>query len=237
MDLKEEDLLGNAAGEHWYYRAKAAALLRDLGGLTARRVLDIGAGSGFFSRFLLARAVAESAMCVDIGYTQDRDEICNGKPLQFRRAVAENGADLVLAMDVMEHVADEEALMRPVIDAVASGTRFVVTVPAFRFLWSDHDVFLGHYRRYTLTEIETTLRRCGLSVDWGHYYYAAVFAPAAAVRLMGRLRRRRAAPKSQLRKHSVLTNAVLTGLCALERPIMRFNRLFGLTAVAGARKP
>ena len=50
MDLKEEDILGADIGRHWYYRAKAAALRRAVGDLAPRRILDVGAGSGFFSR-------------------------------------------------------------------------------------------------------------------------------------------------------------------------------------------
>ena len=67
MDLKEEDILGGDIGRHWYYRAKAAALHRMVAGLRPQRLLDVGAGSGFFSRHLLSRG-AQSALCVDIGY-------------------------------------------------------------------------------------------------------------------------------------------------------------------------
>ena len=74
MDLKEEDILGADIGRHWYYRSKAAALRRMVGGLGPQRLLDVGAGSGFFSRHLLAESGAQSALCVDIGYERDRDE-------------------------------------------------------------------------------------------------------------------------------------------------------------------
>lgn len=238
MDLKEEDILGDAVESHWYYKAKAAALLRDLGDFAPTAILDIGAGSGFFSRALLKATAAKSATCVDIGYAADRDDTCAGKPIAFRRAIARSDADLVLAMDVLEHVPDEATLLAPYVDLVAAGTRFVVTVPAFAFLWSGHDVFLGHYRRYTLRGLEQTLRRCGLTVDWGHYTYAAVFAPAAALRLSERLRGKKSIEaKSQLQKHSGFANAVLSALCAAERPFMRRNRLFGLTAAVGCHKP
>ena len=50
MDLKEEDILGADIGRHWYYRSKAAALRRAVSGLRPKHLLDVGAGSGFFSR-------------------------------------------------------------------------------------------------------------------------------------------------------------------------------------------
>jgi hypothetical protein len=238
MDLKEEDILGESVGEHWYYSSKAAALMVDLRRYRPRSILDIGAGSGFFSRTLLRETSAVHATCVDIGYPVDRDETFCGKLIRFRRSVETSDADLVLLMDVMEHVPDEKTLISPYVDLVGRGTLFVITVPAFRFLWSGHDVFLGHYRRYTLAEIETVLWQCGLRVEWGHYYFAAVFPLAATTRIAAKLLGGESGePKSQLKKHSVLTNSALSALCAAERPFMRVNRLFGLTAVVGCTKP
>lgn len=238
MDLKELEILGDQVDSHWYYRAKSAALLRALRDRPPREVLDVGAGSGFFARVLLAGTAAARATCVDIGYDADRDEEHAGKPLAFRRSVDGSDADVVLLMDVLEHVDDEAALLRPYVDAVAPGTRFVVTVPAFRFLWSGHDVFLEHRRRYTLRSLVAAVQGSGLVLDWGHYYYGAVFPLAAGVRLLERLTAPAAAePRSQLRRESRLVNGVLGALCAAERPFMRANRLAGLSVFAGFHKP
>ena len=238
MDLKEEEILGDQVDRHWYYKAKAAALIADLRGVEPTSILDIGAGSGFFSRQLLEHTRAQRATCVDIGYAQDRDELWRGKPIGFRREVRTSDADLVLAMDVIEHVTDDAALMQPYVDLVAPGTRFIFSVPAFNFLWSGHDVFLGHHRRYTLRGLENAIRNFRLVVDWSHYYYGVVFPLAACVRLLERARSAETSePKSQLRRHGGLANGVLSALCGLERPLMRTNKLFGLTVFAGCHKP
>jgi SAM-dependent methyltransferase len=237
VDLKEEEILGDQINSHWYYRAKAAALLRDLRGQMPTEILDIGAGSGFFSHSLLKQTGVQRATCVDIGYRQDRDEIWCGKPIVFRRTIERCRADLVLAMDVIEHVEDDAALLSTYCDLVPPGTRFIISVPAFNFLWSAHDIFLEHYRRYTLRSLEAAMRRSGLVVDWSHYYYAAVFPLAAGLRLSERLKDPRAIrPHSQLRQHGALVNGVLSTLLAAERPVMRANKLFGLTAFAGGHK-
>src|SRR5262245_52771102 len=186
MDLKEEDILGADIGRHWYYRSKAAALRRMVGPLDARRILDVGAGSGFFSRHLLAEGGAHSALCVDIGYAAERDDRANGKPVLYRRDTGPTDCDLVLMMDVLEHVDDDRGLVRHYAAKVPSGAHFLATVPAFRFLWSGHDVFLEHKRRYTLAEIEATMRDAGLQVVRGAYYFGSVFPLAAVVRLAER---------------------------------------------------
>lgn len=238
MDLKEEEILGEQVASHWYYVAKAAALKRTIRGRVFHEVLDVGAGSGFFSRQLLQETGAERAMCVDIGYSSDRDELCTGKPIAFRRSISASSADLVLAMDVLEHVADDVGLLRSYVELVAPGTRFVISVPAFNFLWSAHDVFLGHHRRYTLAGLGEVVAGSGLVMDWGHYYYGVVFPLAAGLRLMERLRSADdVEAKSQLRQHGRIVNSFLSNLCAAERTFMRFNRLAGLTVFAGCHKP
>jgi 2-polyprenyl-3-methyl-5-hydroxy-6-metoxy-1,4-benzoquinol methylase len=234
MDLKEEDILGADIGQHWYYRSKAAALRRIVAGIAPQRLLDVGAGSGFFSRHLLAEAGAQSALCVDIGYQSDRDDRVGAKPVLYRRDCAMTDCDLVLMMDVLEHVDDDRGLVRHYAAKVPPGAHFLVTVPAFRFLWSGHDVFLEHKRRYTLGEIETAMRDAGLTIVKGAYYFGLVFPLAAAVRLATR---GEAKPKSSLKKHGALTNGALTALCAAELPLFPVNRVAGLSAFVLARKP
>jgi SAM-dependent methyltransferase len=234
MDLKEEDILGADIGRHWYYRSKAAALRRAVAGLRPRRLLDVGAGSGFFSRHLLAETPAESALCVDIGYARDRDDSVAGKPVHYRRDTGPTDCDLVLMMDVLEHVDDDRGLVRHYASKVPSGAHFLVTVPAFTFLWSGHDVFLEHKRRYRLPEIEAALGDGGLEIVRGAYYFGLIFPLAAAVRLA---RRNTTEPRSSLKKHGAFTNGVLTAACAAELPLFPYNRLAGLSAVVLAKKP
>jgi 2-polyprenyl-3-methyl-5-hydroxy-6-metoxy-1,4-benzoquinol methylase len=234
MDLKEEDILGADIGRHWYYRSKAAALRRMVGPLDARRILDVGAGSGFFSRHLLAETAAQSALCVDIGYPADRDDSAAGKPVLYRRDTGPTDCDLVLMMDVLEHVDDDRGLLRHYAARVPSGAHFLVTVPAFGFLWSGHDVFLEHKRRYRLAEIEAAMRNAGLQVVRGAYYFGLIFPLAAAVRLV---ERNTTEPRSSLKKHSAFTNGILSAVCAAELPLLPINRLAGLSAFVLARRP
>jgi SAM-dependent methyltransferase len=234
MDLKEEDILGADIGHHWYYRSKAAALGRAVGRLAPRRILDIGAGSGFFSRHLLAEGGAQSALCVDIGYPVDRDDSVAGKPVLYRRDTGPTDCDLVLMMDVLEHVDDDRGLVRLYADKVPSGAHFLATVPAFQFLWSGHDVFLEHKRRYRLREIEQTMADAGLEVVHGAYYFGLIFPLASAVRLATR---GDTSPRSSLSRQGAVTNGLLTLACAAELTLFKWNRLAGLSAFVLAKKP
>jgi len=237
MDLKEEHILGDRIGEHWYYRAKAAAVQRLLGGREFRCILDVGAGSGFFSKGLLRNTGAQEVVCVDTSYLRDWAESVEGKPIRFQRASGALAADLVLLMDVLEHVDDDVGLLRGYLEKVPAGAQVLITVPAFSFLWSGHDIFLEHKRRYTLGEIESVAQRAGLQVEQGCYFFGAVFPLAAGLRLAGRLKAGMPEPRSDLKQHSPLVNSLLQRICELELPLMPFNRAFGLSAFCLARKP
>jgi 2-polyprenyl-3-methyl-5-hydroxy-6-metoxy-1,4-benzoquinol methylase len=67
MDLKEEEILGEKIFEHWYYVSKGRAMLDFLGkGTAVKEILDVGAGSGIFSKQLLDKGVCSSAVCLDL---------------------------------------------------------------------------------------------------------------------------------------------------------------------------
>ena len=237
MDLKEEDILGDAIAEHWYYVSKARALKRAISGLERGSILDVGAGSGIFSKVLLEDGFAAST-CVDPNYDVEREESHAGKPLRFVKGVEASDAGLVLMMDVCEHVPDDAALIRQYADVVAPGAHFLITVPAFQFLFSAHDVFLEHYRRYTVASLEEAVRKAGLEVVRSHYYFAGIFPIAAAQRLYEKriLKQDPTLARSSLKRHSPVVNSALKALCAVELPVMKLNRAFGLSAFCLARK-
>lgn len=239
MDLKEEALLGDQVHAHWYYRAKLAALLKATEDISVGHALDVGAGSGFFSRALLAAGRADKAICVDPGYPADHDETVAGRPLAFRRHLADEdaGVGLVMMMDVLEHVPDDVALAAEYVERVPSGARFIVTVPAFRWLWSDHDVFLEHYRRYTLQQLEKTLGDAGLEIEFGSYFYGAVLPAAVAFRTAKRVFGGRRAPQSDMRRFGPVMNGLFWNACRAELPFFRSNRIGGLSVFARAVKP
>lgn len=231
MDLKEETALGDAIHTHWYYTAKAEMMTRHVG--HCRTVLDVGAGSGFFSRWMLRKGLAERAVCVDPGYPEDCDAEEAGRPLAFRRELQSSDADLILMMDVLEHVDDDAGLLAAYLALTPPGARVFITVPAFEFIWSGHDEFLEHRRRYTLARLRRTVVAAGAVEISGHYYFGSVFPLAAAVRLA---RRKHVPDGSDMRRQPGFTNAVLKRVCAWEASLMTWNKLAGLTVVMLCRR-
>jgi SAM-dependent methyltransferase len=239
MDVKEQDILGDEIERHWYYVAKSNALLQFLAGVRAREVLDVGAGSGFFSKRLLSAGRCERATCVDPAYTAERAETYCGKEIAYLRGTDRVTQDLILMMDVIEHVDDDVALIRAYTDRMPRGSMVLVTVPAFQLLWSGHDVFLEHKRRYTRASLHRAIDRAGLKVIRSRYFFAVMLPMVCAIRLGGRLRLASSSvrARSDLRVHSTWTNTALTAIHELERcTLFHVNRLAGLTVFCLAKR-
>lgn len=236
MDLKEISILGTNVEHHWYYASKAKAMRRTLGEISASKILDVGAGSGFFSRHLLKYTKAKEAWCVDISYTEDSNESELGKQINYRRSVSAIDADLILLMDVIEHVDDDIGFLKEYIDKVPQGSQFLITVPAFEFLWSGHDDFLGHKRRYTLKQLDAVVAQAGLTVKHSCYYFGLVFPIAAFIRLIQKINFGKKSKKSQLTNHHPTVNKILTFICNAELPFTGLNRVGGLTVCCLAIK-
>lgn len=237
MGLKELENLDGQPLKHWYYNSKFKAVINILSGVNSAIVLDVGAGSGVFLKELLRARGAREAWLMDPGYDRDIDLIKSSKPIYFRRCVQHSSANLVLMTDVLEHVDDDLESLKSYVDMVPDSTRFLITVPAFQFLWSGHDVFLEHRRRYNLKQIESVLSQSGLSIVKSSYYFAAIFSLACFVNIYQKgIQKLSLQLKSDLRMHSRVVNYMLRKFCSLELPFVKWNKVGGLSIICLAEK-
>lgn len=238
MDVKEEKVLGPGIADHWYYVAKGRAVEALIGNATYDEILDVGAGSGIFARRLLDTGVCQRAVCVDPGYPTEYLDTHNGREINFVRSVDRPNQKLILMLDVLEHVEDDIALLRQYSEQLPADGRIIISVPAFQSLWSRHDVFLEHRRRYKDTTLRPVVRAAGLRVLKSRYYFGLLFPFFAGVRWIDRFRysQKNIEPKSALRRYPAPINTALTVIHDIEcMTLFRVNRIAGLTlfCVAG----
>ncbi len=244
MDLKEEKAIGGDPSSHWYYISKGRAIKSLLGDKPINGLLDVGAGSGVFSKMLVNEGRAAQAICVDPNYDADFVGVRPGEKIEYTRSVEKVEADLVLMADVIEHVDDDVALVREYAQKAEPGTRFLISVPAFQFLWSSHDEFLDHRRRYTRASLKKAVEDAGLVPRDTRYFFGMLFPAVAAMRLMpeklstavgaGATKEN----ASQLKAAPGWLNSSLVAIHDLERLAMfPFNRLAGVTVFCLAEKP
>ncbi|HMV77062.1 MAG TPA: class I SAM-dependent methyltransferase [Leptospiraceae bacterium] len=240
MDLKEEEILKDKIFTHWYYVSKWNALKNFVRISDYRETLDIGAGSGIFTKFLQESSSLKKSVCLDIGYSTDFEETYKGRTIEFRRSIDKSDADLVLMMDVLEHIPDDAEFLKQYVSKIKPGTDILISVPAFQFLFSGHDYFLEHCRRYNSKTLINTVEKSGLTVIRYSYFFGLLFPLIAVIRLFGRLKLkisgRKEEAKSDLKLVPPFLNTALIQIHRLELPFFKWNRIAGLTLFCLARK-
>lgn len=228
---------------HWWFLGRRAILLRllhdRLGDASGLRALDVGCGTGGWlsclARFGPVEAVDADADAVSFCHARGHAQalhVPTGEPLPF----ADASFDLVTALDVVEHVADDVALLRDVRRVCAAGALILVTAPAYRFLWGDQDVVSQHYRRYTGRQLRTALDAAGFDVEHLTYFNTALFPAVAAVRLLRRAVRAPRADRSDFETGPASLHRPLARLLAAEAgPVSRRGLPFGVSLAAVAR--
>ncbi|CAG5000265.1 hypothetical protein DYBT9275_02428 [Dyadobacter sp. CECT 9275] len=86
--------------------------------------------------------------------------------------------------DVMEHIENDKEFLRKINQLLVPDGRIMLTVPAFNSLWSENDVQLGHFRRYTLADLTQLLSETGFEVKYKTYFFSLVWLPMWVTRVL-----------------------------------------------------
>jgi SAM-dependent methyltransferase len=192
MDLTESPLEG--ATRHPWERTRCAFFLDRLAPVLVgrrARVLDLGAGDAWFASQLRARFPDARVTCVDLGYdAATRDRLGRLYPgLEFTSAPPAQAFDVVIALDVAEHVEDDRAFVEQIRrERLVPGGHFLFSVPAYGWLFSSHDVALRHHRRYAHRDARRLLEGAGLVVEEGGGLFGSLVAPRALAVALERVR-------------------------------------------------
>jgi SAM-dependent methyltransferase len=196
-------LLYELEDRHWWFRGREAvvdALLHGVATKPRPRILDAGCGAGRnvrrYSRLGPVDGFDPSedavAFCRERGLSQVR--LAGIEDLPYESA----SFDLLMATDVLEHVADEAAALRELRRVAAPGAALIMTVPAYQWMWSSEDVRLGHRRRYTKRRLAAAVQAGGWRLAFVSYFNLALLPAIAVARLLRDLLPRKGHPELSL---------------------------------------
>ena len=191
MDAAYAAVYAELNARHWWWRAREAFLLSRIRELLApdgrRRILDVGCGDGLFLDRLAPWGWAEGI----------ETDVTTLSPAAAHRRIhlgpfdasyrPDAPFDLVLFLDVLEHLDRPDAALQRAAALLAPGGRVMVSVPAFPALWTQHDVLNHHRVRYTRASLASLAAGAGLRVEWARYLFLTVALGKLAVRLAERV--------------------------------------------------
>lgn len=158
----------------------------------ARRLLEIGCGNGAVLRALAQSRSWERLVGSELhpaGLAFARQRLPRGVEfvqMDARAIPAVDAFDLTGAFDVIEHIPDDEAVLRGLRGATRTGGGTIIAVPQHPWLWSRSDDIAHHQRRYRRGELEAKLHRNGFEVLFSSSFTAVLLPLMAASRVKGR---------------------------------------------------
>ena len=179
--------------KHWWWRVREEIVLARIAALLERvpqaRILDVGCGAGLFFDALEQFGEVEGIESDSgaIRYSGKwRDRIHHG----YLDAAFTPRApyDLILMLDVLEHLDDPVLLLRRAATLLGEGGRILITVPAYNWLWTKHDDLNHHVQRFTASGMNRTIEMAGLTTMATSYLFPSLVLPKALVRAVEAVR-------------------------------------------------
>ncbi len=156
------------------------------------RVLDVGAGDGWFAeQLLLNHWVVSRVVCWDSGYSDASFAVKEGARLERTASQPTEKFEKILLLDVLEHVDGDAAFLKGIVEQnLAPRGEVLISVPAWQPLFSAHDRFLRHFRRYSFEQLRVLVRSADLEVVASGGLFHSLLLPRALSVVRERLFRR-----------------------------------------------
>lgn len=244
MDLKESSQMSlDIEMQHWWIKTRFSYLDKSFDYLKTHgplRILEVGCGTCPNLKHLRDKAVVpiSSLTGVDSALQVTTKQIWMNPEDRLFKSLKDLDPsikyDLIVAMDVLEHIEDDVEALKSWLQFLKPGGIVFITVPAFQFLWSSHDVLLEHKRRYSISSLLSLAQTAKLKPLKTRYAFSHLMASA--------LVRRKLLPQAHdkvttdLKIPHPLLNAALSFLGRLESKI-DLNSLMGTSVIGYFRKP
>ncbi len=174
MDLSEKTENTN---RHPWELSRTDCLIKTLKQLKLHgRVLDVGCGDAYFDNMLLDIFPDITELYGVDTFLEEEKHSGKGHWIKNLCEIENKDFDFILLMDVIEHTPDDDAFLKSLMPYLSknSDSLIFITVPAFQWLFSNHDVTLKHYRRYDYKMLSEVVMRNGLTINKWHYFYACL---------------------------------------------------------------
>ena len=135
-----------------------------------------------------------------------------------------------MCLDVLEHLEDDLLYLKIFQDILEDTGKILITVPAHQFLWSPHDVFNHHFRRYSRKSLIHLVKDSGLHLETIRYWNSSLIFIFLIVRPLSRFLKRKGS--SEFALPPKLFRSVLLSLLSFESRSRIMGSMPGLSLIA-----
>lgn len=227
---------------YWWHVGRKRILETFLGRISLpkdSKILDVGCGTGETTKFLAnfgkVWGVDISRKALDFCREQglERLEKSSATDLSF----GDQSFDLVAMLDIVEHVEGDDRALREAHRVLDTGGQLLVTVPALKYLWSDHDEALDHKRRYSKKELKERIQDAGFRIERLSYAISFLALPIIVYRSIQKIFIQSTYPKTSYLILPRWLNQFFVSLLSFEAKLLKHIDLpFGISLICLARK-
>jgi SAM-dependent methyltransferase len=227
---------------YWWHVGRLSIIERQLQKICGTKrnvkILNIGSGTGgtlpTLEKFGKVQNVDTSkealAFLSASGY---KGRLVKGLKLPFK----DNSFDVVTALDVLEHINDDNTALKEWLRILKPDGSLLLTVPAYQWLWSQHDEINNHYRRYLKKDLKKQMQKAGFKVAKASYAIVFSFPLVAGSRILSKLSKKKAEEYSSFVRLPSIINSSFINLLRLEAKYQkRFSSPFGTSLLFTCKK-
>ena len=197
-----------------------------------KRIVDIGGGDAFIINEIYKQNLAEEYFTIDTAYSPEIISQLKANYGESKIQYVQNLMDylanfpseentLFLCMDVLEHLENENEILNYL---TQKNNYFLFAVPAFQSVFSNHDVLLGHYRRYNLKQLQNVLKQHHFQIQDKGYYFTSLLL----VRWMERIFNKNKKASIDNWTGSSMTSKLITSVLQLDFGFTHLLQKFGI---------
>jgi len=249
FDTSVFEFLFEMEQKHFWHVGRREMILdvlrRNIPSLARFRMLEVGCGNGSVLAFLRQNGInieGGDIFLQGLRFCQQRVSPVILYQIDALSLPFKNNYEIIGIFDVLEHIENDEKGLAEIDKALKARGNLVLTVPAYKFLWSRHDEASHHRRRYNRTELIAKLERCGFVVNKATHYMFFLFPVLAAMRLLSKIFRNKKHEKYDIQtslefKTIPFINNLFLASLRLEKHLIRYLNLpFGASLLVLATK-
>lgn len=192
MKISEYEKMANAEDNYWWHIGRKSIIERRLKSVTKTderedvRILNIGCGTGGTIPML-----EEHGRTMNVDTSPEAIKIARQRGIKELRLIGRDGLpfednsfDIIVALDVLEHIEEDLDALREWTRVLKKEGVIILTVPAYQWLWSEHDEALHHFRRYNASGLHKLLNLAGLKATKRSYIITSTLIPIVMYRLI-----------------------------------------------------